>query len=710
MVFAANVPIVSLFYRKLEALPWVRCWLGKGSVGVVLLIALGMWASGPFRQEAIVYNFSHPFFGFIPLLTYVYFRNITPTLRSHGIKLWQEIGKTTLEMYLLQHHIWLTSDAKTLLILIPGYPKVNMLVVTLIYFTTSRKLYSLTVSLREMLLPNNDLKSCRQSIAVLAGVLLLFQGLAFFLDSIGLASLRMVGFVSVICGALLYQTIMDTTWQSYRESSDAHDKKDSDNDDDDDERNILLDIVGGNQRWEKDSSVARLSPPIIGAMVVLIVGLFWQGMAVSGAGAVGPLPSHCDVYANDGQWIPVGGCDRETSGSAYRDHGVTSFATCREGGSAYIWGWHKASYSHCRFARRNPKELKKTLRHRRMVFVGDSMTRNLYYSVCRQLGMVDAGQYDATGPRHADFFNTIDDTSVDFKWAPLAIDQVATMKKLNSLAREMDLSKYDIVILGGGAWDRLHMFATDEDQESHRLTLTNLRKQMDSLRSFDTSIVWVTPTTINTPALNTEEKRDHMTEDDMVDMRNVYTNLGILSSASFVIDGPAFTKDRVGESYDGVHYPHSIYDAGAQILANSLDWLLPQRNTNEPIKPLEPGSMSNPFLGLMMLCFCFIGIMFFDGFLGFSYVACLFVKGVLPSDLYTEAFTILHEKMKLPTVVASSSATAASFFTTTTNKTGTMQSINSTVQSRGSGSSAVDDEISALLGGNSGDLEMKSSR
>merc|ERR1740139_2005915 len=103
----------------------------------------------------------------------------------------------------------------------------------------------------------------------------------------------------------------------------------------------------------------------------------------------------------------------------------------------------------------------------------------------------------------------------------------------------MDLSKYDIVILGGGAWDRLHMFATDEDQESHRVTLTNLRKQMDSLRSFDTSVVWITPTTISTPALNTEEKRD-----DMADMRNVYTNLGILSSASFVIDGPAFTKDR----------------------------------------------------------------------------------------------------------------------------------------------------------------------
>jgi len=680
-------------------------------MGVVLLMALGIWASGPFRQEKIAYNFSHPFFGFIPLFTYVYFRNITPTLRSHGIRLWQEIGKTTLETYLMQHHIWLTSDAKTLLTVIPGYPKVNMLVVTLVYFYTCRKLYSLTLSLREMLLPNNDLKSCRRSLVTLAGVILLFQGFAFFLDSIGFASLRIVGLVSVICGLLLYQTIMDTTWQSYRESSEANEKKGKHNEDDDngDEISILLDMVG-NQGWEKDSPVARFSPPIIGAMVVLIVGLFWQGMSVSGAGAVGPLPPNCDVYANDGQWVPVGGCNGDTSGATYRDHGVTNFATCREGGSAYIWGWHKASYSHCRFTRRNPKELKKTLRHRRLVFVGDSMTRNLYYAFCRQLGMTEAGQYDANGPKHADFFNTIDDTSVDFKWAPLAIDQVATMKKLNDLAREKDLSKYDTVTLGGGAWDRLHMFATNEDQESHRLTLTDLKGQMESLRSFGTSVVWVTPTTINTPALINEEERDHMTEDDMADMRNVYTKLGILSSASFVIDGPTFTKDRVGESYDGVHYPHGIYDAGAQIFANSLDWLLPKRNTNEPIQPLEPGTMSNPFLGLMMLCFCFIGLMFFDGFLGFSYVACIFIKGVLPSDLYTEAFTILHEKMKLPPVVASSSATAASIFTTTTTKIGAVQSINSRGQSRGSGSSKVDDEIAVLLGRNNGELEMRSKR
>ena len=58
------------------------------------------------------------------------------------------IGKTTLETYLLQHHIWLTSNAKSLLVVVKGYPKVNFLVVTAAYFAVSRRVYRLTMEVR----------------------------------------------------------------------------------------------------------------------------------------------------------------------------------------------------------------------------------------------------------------------------------------------------------------------------------------------------------------------------------------------------------------------------------------------------------------------------------------------------------------------------------------------------------------------------------
>jgi len=139
---------------------------------------------------------------------------------------------------------------------------------------------------------------------------------------------------------------MDWTWRSYRESLEA--KKESD----DNESRILLDMV--EERRERDSIVARISAPIIGAMVVLINGLFWHGSAVSGSTKIYSLPATCDVFANDGQWIPIDICNGETLGTAYRTQGVSNFATCKK----YVWGWGKV-HLHCRFTTRSSTELKK---------------------------------------------------------------------------------------------------------------------------------------------------------------------------------------------------------------------------------------------------------------------------------------------------------------------------------------------------------------
>ena len=135
MIFALNFPITSLFYRKLEAQPLVWHVLGKLAMGVGLFGVFLWWVMGPFQDAKLEYNATNAYYGFIPLITYIYFRNLTPWLRSHSLDLLHQIGKTTLETYLMQHHIWLTSNAKSLLTLIPGWPKVNMLVVTIIYYS-----------------------------------------------------------------------------------------------------------------------------------------------------------------------------------------------------------------------------------------------------------------------------------------------------------------------------------------------------------------------------------------------------------------------------------------------------------------------------------------------------------------------------------------------------------------------------------------------
>ena len=134
----------------------------------------------------------------------------------------------------------------------------------------------------------------------------------------------------------------------------------------------------------------------------------------------------------------------------------------------------------------------------------------------------------------------------------------------------------------------------------------------------------------------------------------------------------------------------------------------------EKFTPPEPGKMAKPFLGVMMLCLCFIGLFFFDGFFGFSYLACLFVKGLLPSDLYLEAFAMLHEKSRLPPLSSGESVRSEATFKTKNTAPSKSSLRNTTVnEGRVQKSSpsrnlyGVDEEIAALLGESPGEIELR---
>ncbi|KAI2503830.1 10 TM Acyl Transferase domain found in Cas1p [Fragilaria crotonensis] len=649
MIFALNFPITSLFFRKLEAQSLAWEIMAKGAVGLALFGAFWVWLKGPFQQGKVEYNQTNAYFGFIPLITYIYFRNLTPWLRAHSMELLHQIGKTTLETYLMQHHIWLTSNAKSLLTLVPGWPKVNMLLVTLIYFIVARKLHHLTLYLRGIVLPDNSKRKCLINISIMFGIIFGYFALAFSLQSLGVLNLTTVGIVSIGAGSLLYKACMDLTWRGFKESAISNRAMTV-------EETVLEKMVGhGAGRPKYDTPINVISAPMVGVLVVFIVGLAWHGMAQVGGTSIGLLPEGCKSFVNQGAWIPVDSCNEESRGMGYRNHGISAYATCAAKSDTYVWGWkHADPSSHCRFTHRDAKALRKALSHRTITFVGDSITRHVYHATLRQMGMAGAGAYNTKVSKRSDFTHTVGDTTMEFEWAALATDQVVKLRDI--IARpvtataEKSSSRPDLVVMGGGAWDRLHVFATDEDRESHRATVKELAKEIRLARSSDIPVAWIVPTTINTNALLTEEKQLNIKEEDMAAMRALYNNLGVTEAASFVLDGPSFTEGRVDESYDGVHYPLAVYDAGAQILANAMDWIFPEREEPDPFKPPMPGSMAKPVLGIMMLCFVFMGLACFDGFMGFSYLAVFFVSDVMPSDLYKEAFDELHERMGLPDI------------------------------------------------------------
>ena len=161
------------------------------------------------------------------------------------------------------------------------------------------------------------------------------------------------------------------------------------------------------------------------------------------------------------------------------------------------------------------------------------------------------------------------------------------MKELNENAKKQDTSTYDLIVIGGGAWDRLHKFSTAEEIAAHCALISGLVDEINAIQELGIKVVWMTPTTINNPALNTLEKRDHMTEEDMSDRRSKYEQIGVNKAASLVLNGPSLTRERVSESYDCVHYPQDVYDAGAQILANAYDWVLPEITVAKNLQPLK---------------------------------------------------------------------------------------------------------------------------
>jgi hypothetical protein len=643
MTFALNFPIVSLFFRRLEAEPFWKHALAKALTGIAFAGATVWWVVVPFRHGKFDYNQTNAYLAWIPLYSYIYFRNLTPWLRNHTLDLLHQIGKTTLETYLMQHHIWLTSDAKSLLTLIPGWPMMNFLVVSIIYVVVSRRLYQLTLFLRGMVLPDHR-NACLRNLAGMAAIIGAYLLLAAVLRLVGALNLIVVLCVSVGSGLALHRFILTATGSSHQASVASSSSS-----------------IDPTTSTSANSSVASFIKghlsPLVGAAAIVVVGIFWHHAARTGASKIIPLPAHCQEYVQNGAWVAVDACNEFNRGDAYRDHGVGAFGTCGLASDrALVWGWKaQPSSTLCRFAQRDAGSLLKVLNQRRVTFVGDSTTRHLFHATRRLVGDAGAGAYNTTIEKWSDFpTSKYKGFMVDFVWAPYSEDLISRVQEILTASASRPDLRPDLVVLGGGAWDRLHRYNDENEQQKLKEAVGKLAEQLKLLKSRNVPVVWITPTTVNKWALITEEKQTQINEESISKIRSLYRDEGIHDSVSFVLEGPSFTKERVPESYDGVHYPLSVYNGGAQILANSFDWLLIGDPLKDPFVAPNPGKMAHPLLGLYVLAVVAVVIFFFDGFLGLSYFAGLVVPSARPIYLYEEAFLALHAKLGLPLIVNSS--------------------------------------------------------
>ena len=133
----------------------------RSVVGGASCVVFYLWYRHVYRLPKLEYNKLHPYTSWIPITAYLMLRNLTPTLRLHAMGLYGWLGCITLETYVAQYHTWLLSKVPNsqpiyILSLLPGYPLLNFSAVTAIYIFVSHRLFELTSSLRDALIPHDD--------------------------------------------------------------------------------------------------------------------------------------------------------------------------------------------------------------------------------------------------------------------------------------------------------------------------------------------------------------------------------------------------------------------------------------------------------------------------------------------------------------------------------------------------------------------------
>ncbi|KAG8826271.1 hypothetical protein FRC19_009418 [Serendipita sp. 401] len=136
--------------------PWVLC----GSLGVCILGIAWFILFETSTKSKHTYNVWHPYVSVIPVLAYVGLRNATPVLRETSSRVAEWIGKISLELYVLQSHIWLASDTKGILVLVPGPSSrtINFVVSTIGFVCISHAVAKATKELTKLICGEEEIE------------------------------------------------------------------------------------------------------------------------------------------------------------------------------------------------------------------------------------------------------------------------------------------------------------------------------------------------------------------------------------------------------------------------------------------------------------------------------------------------------------------------------------------------------------------------
>lgn len=114
----------------------------------------------------------HSYVVFIPIISFILLRNISGVLRTRFSTLFSWFGKISLELFICMHHIWLAADRHGVLVLLPGFPTLNLIITSVIFVCISHEIHRLTQILSSYAVPPNDWKLALRNLVLFIVVLI----------------------------------------------------------------------------------------------------------------------------------------------------------------------------------------------------------------------------------------------------------------------------------------------------------------------------------------------------------------------------------------------------------------------------------------------------------------------------------------------------------------------------------------------------------
>ncbi|XP_054618961.1 N-acetylneuraminate 9-O-acetyltransferase isoform X2 [Dunckerocampus dactyliophorus] len=222
-------------------------------------------------------------------------------------------------------------------------------------------------------------------------------------------------------------------------------------------------------------------------------------------------------------------------------------------------------------------EAKTCLSEKRVVFLGDSRIRQLFYSFIQ---VIDPGRREEV-IKHADisFEEKSFSLYVDFLWYPEANNSMK--ERLISWTHEGS-AKPDVVILGAATWSiKLHG-GRRETLKQYKDNVTAIGTHLESLAKHG-EVYWVLQDPVNEEVLLNNRK---MITNQQLEQYNEAAVNALSSSKSsnrsrvkLLAASRQATLETISQSDDGLHFPESTRNVGVMVLMNAV--------CNKRLRPID---------------------------------------------------------------------------------------------------------------------------